>query len=55
MSEKQGWRGRFYEDFEVGDVYRHPLGRNVTQSDNNWFTLLPRNAAPKRRIFRNPG
>jgi itaconyl-CoA hydratase len=37
---EEGWRGRFYEDFEVGDVYRHPLGRTVTIIDNYWFTLL---------------
>ncbi len=46
MAEKSGWRGRFYEDFEVGDVYRHPLGRTVTQTDNIWFTLLTQNTAP---------
>jgi acyl dehydratase len=33
MSVKPGWRGRFFEDFEVGDVYGHPLGRTVTQTD----------------------
>jgi itaconyl-CoA hydratase len=43
---KEGWRGRFYEDFEVGDVYRHPLGRTVTTTDNIWFTLLTQNTAP---------
>src|SRR5215468_4111914 len=43
---KEGWRGRFYEDFEVGDVYRHPLGRTVTSTDNIWFTLLTQNTAP---------
>ncbi len=46
MAEKKGWRGRFYEDFEVGDTYRHPLGRTVTQVDNIWFTLLTQNTAP---------
>ena len=46
MAEKEGWKGRFYEDFEVGDVYRHPLGRTVTQTDNIWFTLLTQNTAP---------
>ena len=46
MAEKAGWRGRFYEDFEVGDLYRHPLGRTVTQVDNIWFTLLTQNTAP---------
>jgi itaconyl-CoA hydratase len=46
MTEKEGWRGRFYEDFEVGDVYLHPLGRTVTSTDNIWFTLLTQNTAP---------
>jgi itaconyl-CoA hydratase len=42
----EGWRGRFYEDFNVGDVYQHPLGRTVTTTDNIWFTLLTQNTAP---------
>ena len=46
MSHKPGWRGRFYEDFEVGDVYEHPLGRTITSADNIWFTLLTQNTAP---------
>jgi acyl dehydratase len=46
MSEKAGWRGRFFEDFEVGDIYRHPLGRTITRTDNIWFTLLTQNTAP---------
>jgi len=43
MSIKLGWDGRFYEDFEVGDIYRHPLGRTITESDNAWFTLISMN------------
>jgi itaconyl-CoA hydratase len=46
MTIKPGWRGRFFEDFEVGDSYEHPLGRTVTQTDNAWFTLLTQNTAP---------
>lgn len=38
--------GRFYEDFEVGDVYRHPLGRTISETDNTWFTLLTMNTNP---------
>jgi acyl dehydratase len=37
------WRGRFYEDFEPGDVFRSRLGRTVTQTDNIWFTCLTMN------------
>ena len=46
MTIKQGWQGRFFEDFEVGDIYRHPLGRTVLPVDNSWFTLLTQNTAP---------
>lgn len=41
--EKQGWEGRYFEDFEVGDVYRSRIGRTITQADNIWFTLLTNN------------
>jgi itaconyl-CoA hydratase len=46
MTLKPGWTGRVYEDFEVGDVYQHPLGRTVIAADNIWFTLLTQNTAP---------
>ncbi|TAM58523.1 MaoC family dehydratase [bacterium] len=46
VSEKPGWQGRCYEDFEVGDVYVHRLGRTVTEVDNIWFTLLTLNTNP---------
>ena len=46
MTVHTGWQGRFYEDFVVGDVYEHPLGRTVTTTDNIWFTLLTQNTAP---------
>jgi itaconyl-CoA hydratase len=46
MATKEGWQGRFFEDFEVGDVYQHPLGRTVTTTDNICFTLLTQNTAP---------
>jgi itaconyl-CoA hydratase len=38
-----GWEGRFLEDFQVGDVYRHAHGRTITQTDNTWFSLLTNN------------
>lgn len=37
------WRGRFLEDFAVGDVFRSRLGRTITESDNIWFSLLTMN------------
>ena len=32
--------GRYYEDLEPGQLYRHPLGRTISEADNTWFTLL---------------
>ena len=46
MTIKRGWTGRVFEDFEVGDVYQHPLGRTVIAADNIWFTLLTQNTNP---------
>ena len=40
---KEGWVGRFFEDFEVGDIYRCRLGRTITETDNIQFTLLTNN------------
>jgi len=37
------WRGRFYEDFAVGDVFRSRLGRTISEADNVWFTCLTLN------------
>jgi acyl dehydratase len=37
------WRGRFYEDFAVGDVFRSRLGRTITETENTWFTCLTMN------------
>lgn len=38
--------GRYYEDFQVGDLYEHRPGRTITQTDNTWFTLLTMNTHP---------
>jgi acyl dehydratase len=38
--------GRFYEDFTVGDTYKHWPGRTITAADNTWFTLLTMNQHP---------
>jgi itaconyl-CoA hydratase len=43
MPVKPGWEGRYFEDFEVGDIYRVRYGRTVTEADNIWFTLLTNN------------
>lgn len=38
--------GRYFEDFEVGLVMRHALGRTISSTDNTWFTLLTNNSNP---------
>jgi len=38
--------GRCYEDFEVGMLMRHPIGRTINSTDNTWFTLLTNNSNP---------
>ena len=38
--------GNCYEDFQVGMIIRHPLGRTVSTTDNTWFTLLTNNTNP---------
>jgi acyl dehydratase len=43
---RPGWPGRHFEDFMVGDVYEHPLGRTVLSTDNAWFSLITQNSAP---------
>jgi itaconyl-CoA hydratase len=46
MAIKPGWTGRVFEDFSVGDVYEHPLGRTLLAADNVWFTCLTMNTNP---------
>ena len=46
MTVHEAQQGRFFEDFAVGDVYRHPLGRTISEADNTWFTLLTMNTHP---------
>lgn len=44
MSDEQS--GRCYEDFKVGQVIKHPLGRTISPADNRWSTLLAVNTNP---------
>ena len=46
MATQPGWTGRVFEDFSVGDVYEHPLGRTILDADNVWFTCLTMNTNP---------
>ena len=46
MATIPGWTGRVFEDFAVGDVYEHPLGRTILPADNVWFSCMTLNANP---------
>jgi acyl dehydratase len=35
--------GNYFEDFSVGQVFQHPLGRTIYDADNAWFTLMTMN------------
>ena len=38
--------GRAFEDFTVGAVIKHAIGRTVSAADNRWSTLLAVNSNP---------
>ena len=38
--------GRWYDDFVVGDVYRHWPGRTITQAEDHLFCMLTMAAHP---------
>ena len=39
-------RGLYFEEFEVGRVYKHPFTRTITEMDNVMFTSLTMNLQP---------
>ena len=38
--------GRYFEDFEIGDIYEHRPGKTITEYDNHLFTLMTLNTHP---------
>lgn len=38
--------GLWYEEFEIGQVFDHPLRRSVTESDNMFFSCMTLNPQP---------
>jgi acyl dehydratase len=38
--------GRYFNEFNEGDVYNHALAKTITESDNNLFSLLTMNHHP---------
>lgn len=39
-------RGLYFEEFEVGHVFEHAIGRTVTEMDNTLFSCLTHNPQP---------
>ena len=39
-------RGNFFEDFEVGHVFRHHWGRTINEGDNSLFSTVTLNFLP---------
>jgi acyl dehydratase len=44
--EVAAMRGRFFEEFEIGQVFRHAIRRTVTETDNVLFSAMTHNPAP---------
>lgn len=38
--------GLYFEEFQVGQVFKHPWGRTITESDNTLFSCLTLNVQP---------
>ena len=39
MGSQESGEGRYFEDFALGELFEHKLGRTVLAADNVWFTL----------------
>ena len=38
--------GLYFEEFSVGQTFRHGITRTITEADNVWFSALTHNPAP---------
>lgn len=46
MAVKKIERGNLFEDFQVGQVFKHHWGRTITESDNIFFSTMTMNYNP---------
>ena len=37
--------GLYFEEFEIGQTFRHPIRRTITETDNVWFSAITHNPA----------
>ena len=38
--------GKYYDDLKVGMIFKHSLGRTITEADNTFFNALTMNTQP---------
>ncbi len=38
--------GKYFEEFEAGQVFKHWPGRTISEADDTWFSLLTMNQNP---------
>src|SRR5213596_1232709 len=50
-TEEEGMAGKFFEELEVGQTFRHQPGRTITEADNVFFTCLTMNPQPLHLHF----
>lgn len=43
--------GRYLEEFEIGEVIKHPIARSITESDNVLFSVMTMNPQPLHTDF----
>ncbi|MGO9055852.1 MAG: MaoC family dehydratase [Candidatus Binataceae bacterium] len=46
MAVRKIERGHYFEDFEVGQVFKHHWGRTINEGDNSLFTSVTMNFNP---------
>jgi acyl dehydratase len=46
MAVRKIERGHYFEDFEVGQVFKHHWGRTINEGDNSLFTTVTMNFNP---------
>ena len=46
MAVRKIERGHYFEDFEVGHLFKHHWGRTVTEGDNSFFSSVTMNFNP---------
>jgi len=40
MTVHEAQLGPFFDDYVIGDIYQHPFGRTISETDSTWFTQL---------------